>query len=247
MAAHSFLELAERLVTEPLEKAELRDAMNRDDVGGWLDDRGFGDLDPEDVATAMAHVGDAMPPRVAAELGDEASLADLAEVDLASLGLDDLDDYRPLDEHDDADGDTTDDLDDLVEDLAGPEPTDGIDDEGLDGDGIDAGLTDVGDEAGDAGDAPGGTRALDDEHTDEIDAGLEDLSDTDPIDLDAGGAPALPDVPTLVEESLDESGLGELPDLSDTTGDDHASGVDDIDSDLVDLDESGDLWQDDDF
>jgi hypothetical protein len=253
MAAHSFLELAERLVTEPLEKAELRDAMSRDDVAGWLGERGFGDLDPEDVSTAMAHVADAMPPRVAAELGGDASLEGLAEVDLAALGLDDLDDYRPIET-----ADTTD-LDELEESFGfEAAPPDTLDDEQLT-DEVDE------DQLGEDDDLDTNELDTNDLDTDELDSDeLEDLAPAarvaDDGTAEETGGPegslldelrdggALPDVPTLVEDALDESGLGEMPDPGDEAEQHQARDLDDIDAGLVELDEDrGDFWQDDDF
>lgn len=249
MAAHSFLELAERLVTEPLDKAELRDALSRDDVAGWLGERGFGDLDPDDVTTAMAHVADAMPPRVAAELGDGASLEGLAEVDLGALGLEDLDDYRPIDTTEPTDlddleeslpfevgaPDTLDD-DQLTDDADGLTETDEVDEDQLaEGEEPDT-------EELDEGLAPA-LRVADAEPTGDG-TGTDELEDLDEL----ADGPALPDVPTLIEDALDESGLGEMPDPTDAVEEHQVRDIDDIDAGLVELDEDrGDFWQDDDF
>lgn len=128
MSTNTFLGLAERLLTDP----SAKDAY-ADDPEGFLEAEGFGALSTDEVATGLRHVAQVLPPTVAEAVDPDAGLDGLAELDLAALGVDDLEDFStPLDVEDlaapdDGDADEIDDIDGLGR-AASPQTVDAIED-----------------------------------------------------------------------------------------------------------------------
>lgn len=84
----SLLALVESLVTDPAAKADFATSPDH-----FLSTRGFGDLDPDDVAETLRHAADTFPPRLAAQVAPAGGLASVAEVDLSTLGMAAIDDW----------------------------------------------------------------------------------------------------------------------------------------------------------
>ena len=84
----SLLALVESLVTDPAAKADFATAPDH-----FLSTRGFGDLDPDDVAETLRNAADTFPPRLAAQVAPDSGLASVAEVDLSTLGMSTIDDW----------------------------------------------------------------------------------------------------------------------------------------------------------
>src|SRR4029453_1138311 len=63
METPSLLDLTRALATDDATKAAFRA-----DPEGFLEERGWGDLEPDDLATALAHVADALPVHLAGAL-----------------------------------------------------------------------------------------------------------------------------------------------------------------------------------
>ena len=121
MSTNTFLGLSERLLTDPAAKAAYAA-----DPQGFLEAEGFGALSPDEVSTGLRHVAQVLPPSVAEAVEPDAGLDGLAEVDLAALGVDGLDDFSTPLEVDDLEpayGDGDDDLDDIDGlDVSAPTP-----------------------------------------------------------------------------------------------------------------------------
>jgi hypothetical protein len=86
----TFLALIEGLIGDPAEKAAYAA-----DPDNYLSSHGFGDLDDEDIRTALSHSADSFPPRLAAVIDPDAGLAPVADVELGQLGLSSFDEYAP--------------------------------------------------------------------------------------------------------------------------------------------------------
>jgi hypothetical protein len=86
----TFLALIEGLIGDPAEKAAYAA-----DPDNYLSTHGFGDLDDEDIRTALSHSADSFPPRLAAVIDPDAGLAPVADVELGQLGLSSFDEYAP--------------------------------------------------------------------------------------------------------------------------------------------------------
>jgi hypothetical protein len=196
----TFLALVEGLIGDPAEKAAYAA-----DPDNYLSSHGFGELDSEDVRTALSHTADAFPPRLAAVIDPDAGLAPVAQVDLGQLGLSGFDEYAPpLDddlggaEH--SGGDGTDDLADHADDGAyGLHQDVDID---LDGDGIP-----------DAPDAVGDPAHHADDHAAEAVPGHEDDDDDDVDDDDVLDGPAADATPAFAtagpfDDPFADPGLG---------------------------------------
>lgn len=84
MTEYSLLELTSRLAADPAEKA-----LYQDDPAGYLEGHGY-ELEPNELHVALAHVADSAPPEVAATIDPAGGLDQLARLDLAELGVDEL-------------------------------------------------------------------------------------------------------------------------------------------------------------
>lgn len=222
----SLLDLTRALATDDATKAAFQA-----DPEGFLRDRGWGDLDPADLATALDHVADALPVHLAGALfelgGDGLGVVDQL-VGVATI--DPVDAERSWSE---LTGDGHDlglaDLDDLDDDLAS-EREGGLDPAELDdadGGGLDPADQDDGPSAAKAGsdaedrDTDDGdlAKAGDFGHGGSLDAG-EDGADEDEADEDALGIRVLDEAESggrfaLVDDRGDDGDAPVTPDADD--------------------------------
>jgi hypothetical protein len=189
----SLLELSHALATDDATKASFRA-----DPEGFLAEQGYGDLSPDDLATALGHVADALPVALAAAIGEAVDTGAGVTDQLAGLASIDPDEAQARWDDLTAAPDDTDALDDTD-----GEPLDGLDPADLDrGDGL-APAHERSDEADDLGE--------------DVDEDL-DRGDGDPDLAELGGmAPAQEDKQL---EALDD-GFGTGGDVAakDVTGD----------------------------
>jgi hypothetical protein len=197
MSSTTFLRLAERLLVDPAAKDAY--ATDRE---AFLEREGFGALSPEEIEVGLQHVSTVVPPSVAEAIDPEAGFDGLADLDLADLGVDGLDDFRsPLDTEDlPAEGLPGDDAD-----LAGGGdlPTDAADIDGL------AAAAPAQHDGGHDGDEEGGAHDV----APDLDE-LDDLDDLDELDGGDDGAGVAGYAPAVLRP-ID---IDELPPL-DGTGD----------------------------
>jgi hypothetical protein len=158
----SLLDLTRALATDDATKAAFRE-----DPEGFLAERGWGDLAPDDLAVALGHVADALPVHLANALGDVADpglglldqLAGVATIDpdqaqasWAELTADPADLDADAETDATAGGDESDELEAVTSD---PDLDEGPDDAGAEGKAggldpadLDADATDLDDRAG---------------------------------------------------------------------------------------------------
>ena len=84
----SLLQLVEALVSDPEAKADYGR-----DPDGYLSQRGFGDLDANDVTEALGHAADSFPPALASQVQPDDGFAALTSIELDDLGMSGVEDY----------------------------------------------------------------------------------------------------------------------------------------------------------
>ena len=84
----SLLQLVEALVSDPEAKADYGR-----DPDGYLSQRGFGDLDANDVTEALGHAADSFPPALASQVQPDEGFAALTSIELDDLGMSGVEDY----------------------------------------------------------------------------------------------------------------------------------------------------------
>ena len=186
MSTNTFLGLAERLLADPSAKGAYAA-----DPQGFLEAEGFGALSPDEVSTGLRHVAQVLPPSVAEAVDPDAGLDGLAELDLARLGVDGLDDFSTPLEVDDLD--RADDLDDIdgLDRAVAPELTEADD-------------SPAGEAAAEATDDGDGDAISDDDLDDRIQLVAEAAPPQASEPIDDGG----PSEPTFVD--IDEPSFAEI-------------------------------------